>query len=149
MISTRPPSQANLALTTAFNAYLRSVPLSTLHDGNITDSLPMELRWSVPGSMPYGLNEGVTCWFSAAPGHPEGPVLNAGGLWPTGVAHTSRTHSVLNRSFVYDPSSGLWDAVPPPPFTPGRTQGACLQQHRALLNESYSPVATVAPWAHG
>ena len=124
---------ANLAVTAALNAYLGAVPFTSQHDGTVTDARPVRLDWDVAGDMPHALKDGVACWFPPGPGRPEGQVLVAGGLWTTGIAHMPGTHSILNRSYEYDVATGAWTALPPPPFTPGRTQGACLQKSRALV----------------
>ena len=67
-------------MTSSIHGIIRSTPLTPHYR-------PVELEWDVAGDMPHALKDGVACWFGPAPGRPEGEVVIAGGLWPTGIAH--------------------------------------------------------------
>jgi hypothetical protein len=124
---------ANLAVTAAFNKYLAHVPFTNTHDGSVTDAQPIHLDWGIIGDMPEALKDGVTCWMAPDSSFPEGEIVIAGGLWPVGIAHMGG-HNRLNYSFSYDVAMRTWRPLPLPPFTPGRTQGACLNSSLVIIS---------------
>ena len=124
---------ANLAFTASINKYLSHVPFTNTHDGSITDVRPVRLDWDIVGDMPNAFKDGVACWMPPDLLFPEGEVLIAGGLWPIGIAHMGG-HNRLNFSYSYDVSRQTWKPLPLPPFTAGRTQGACLQTSLIIIS---------------
>ena len=125
---------ANVAITAAFNDYLRLTPFSNTHDGAITDAQPVRLDWSIIGDMPHAMKDGHACWMAPDSAHPEGEVLIAGGLWPTGIAHLHWGTQFLNRSYSFDVARRQWTPLPLPPLVPGRTQGACLKSSLVIIS---------------
>ena len=123
---------ANIAYTAALNTYLHHHNFSDIHDGAVTDEQPVQLEWSVLGDMPEALKDGVACWTAPNAQYPEGEVVLAGGLWPVGVAHVSG-HNRLNFSFSFDIARRAWLPLPLPPYSPGRTQGACLDDGSLVI----------------
>ncbi len=118
---------SNVAFAAAVNAYLRAVPFTAAHGGTgASDAQPVRLDWSVPGDVPEAVKDSVACWSTPDAAYPEGEVVIAGGLWPVGVAHLPSGHNRLNFSFAYDVARATWRSLPLPPFSAGRTQGACV-----------------------
>jgi hypothetical protein len=107
--------------------------VAALHDGSVTDAKPIKLEWDILGDKPAALKDGVACWMAPTPAFPEGEVLIAGGLWSVGIAHMHE-QVYLNKAFAYDVARRLWTPLPLPPFTPGRTQGACIQSSLIIIS---------------
>ena len=124
---------ANMAITAALNAYLAETSFTSTYDGAVTDAQPLKLAWDVAGDMPHALKDGVACWMPPDAAFPEGEVVIAGGLWPSGVAHEPSVHVNRNRSYSYDVARNAWRPLSLPPYVPGRTQGACLTASRSLV----------------
>ena len=134
-----PPSwrndSANVAITASLNKYLALTSFAdSLDSKSIIDGRPISLDWSVVGDMPHALKDGIACWLPPAAGLPEGQVLIAGGLWPSGIAHTPSFKEHLNYSFSFNVATKGWTTLPLPPFVPGRTQGACLPDSLVVIS---------------
>lgn len=125
---------ANVEITASLNEYLALVSWADDYDGDVTDARPISLAWSVVGDMPHALKDGVACWVGPTAAFPEGEVLIAGGLWPTGIAHSPSLNEHLNRSLSYDVATKRWRDLPLPPYVPARTQGACLANSLIIIS---------------
>lgn len=108
-------------------------------DGKVTDARPVSLGWDIVGDMLFALKDGVACWIQ--PGNaaersltPEGEVVLAGGLWPTGIAKTKSMVIHRNRTLSYNVAAKRWQNLPPPPFLPGRTQGGCIGRSLIIIS---------------
>eukprot|EP01047_Picozoa_sp_COSAG01_P071776 COSAG01_NODE_11233_length_1976_cov_21.306873_1_plen_295_part_10 len=115
--------EANLRLVRAWNDYLSLTPLTRELGGAVTDSPPVALNWTVGADIPNGgWKNGVACRFGEQ-------VVLVGGLaddTPAPGGNSTPSNRAWSGGLVYDLRNNSWSELdPPPPFTAGRTQGAC------------------------
>ena len=119
---------ANLRLVKAWDDYLAQTPLTRDRSGPVSDSPPVSLNWSVGRTdIPVGLKNGVACRFGDQ-------IVIAGGL-----AYNTSAPNGTNRAWpwalVYNTEHGTWTTLEPaPPFTAGRTQGACAAEAMYIVS---------------
>jgi hypothetical protein len=115
--------EANLRLVRAWNDYLSLTPLTRELGGAVTDSPPVALNWTMGADIPNGgWKNGVACRFGEK-------VVLVGGLaddTPAPGGNSTPSNRAWSGGLVYDLRNNSWSELdPPPPFTAGRTQGAC------------------------
>ena len=119
---------ANLRLVKAWDDYLAQTPLTRERSGPVSDFPPVSLNWSVGRTdIPVGLKNGVACRFGDQ-------IVIAGGL-----AYNTSAPNGTNRAWpwalVYNTELGTWTPLEPaPPFTAGRTQGACSAEAMYIVS---------------